>query len=92
MWKECERCEEEGGGAGGGREGMLLWNDINAQKWFHMHVRGLGRPITVQIQEKSLRLIRPKELQSSPVTTSPTPAPHLSSLVSQLFTLNKLKQ
>lgn len=78
MWKDWERCEE--GGGGGGREGMLLGNDTNVQKWFHMHGRGLGRPITVQIQENSPRLIRSEEHQSSPVTTSPTPAPHLSSL------------
>lgn len=38
MLKDCERCQ--GGERGGGREGMLLWNDINVQKWFHMHGRG----------------------------------------------------
>lgn len=38
--KRGEKEEEEGGF-------LLLWNDINVQKWFHMqrlNRRGLGRP------------------------------------------------
>lgn len=44
-----ETVKENGEGVrgGGGGRGMLLWNDINVQKWFHMqrlNRRGLGRP------------------------------------------------
>lgn len=42
--------EEKGGDMGRGRRGVLLLrNDINVQKWFHMqrmNRRGLGRPST----------------------------------------------
>lgn len=44
-WGEEEGGETGGGGGGGGV--LLLWNDINVQKWFHMQrlsARGLGRP------------------------------------------------
>jgi len=43
-WRERGAIGEGGGGRAGV---LLLWNDINVQKWFHMqrlNRRGLGRP------------------------------------------------